>query len=324
MISHSIFKEQTTLKPDHYPWTDKYIDALQSNPWTHKEFTFAPDYHDFNHKLTELEKGATVRALTAISQIEIAVKTFWAKLGDNLPHPSLRDLGIVLGNNEVVHNRAYAHLLSVLGLEEVFEEDKQSEVMIGRLKYLRKYTHRYYKDSAKQFLYALILFTLFVENASLFSQFYIINWFGRRDLLKHANQQVKYTRNEETIHAMCGMDLVREIRKEQPDLFDDELYDRIHSEVRESFKAESNISKWMLGDLRGDDLSPEILDVLIMGRLNDGLREIGFTPQFEIDEELAEHTLWFEETLLGNKKTDFFSSKPVEYSSNDQSFDDLF
>jgi hypothetical protein len=58
-----------------------------------------------------------IRTLSAIGQIEIAVKTFWAKLGENLPHPSLQDLGYVMANTEVIHNNAYERLISILGLE---------------------------------------------------------------------------------------------------------------------------------------------------------------------------------------------------------------
>ena len=55
----------------------------------------------------------------------------------------------------------------------------------GRVNYLRKYTHKFYSSSKKQYLYALTLFTLFVENVSLFSQFYVINWFARyKNVLK--------------------------------------------------------------------------------------------------------------------------------------------
>ena len=73
-----------------------------------------------------------------------------------------------MANTEVIHNNAYERLLDILGLEEVFEENLKLEWIQGRVNYLRKYTHRFYKNSQKQYLYALILFTLFVENVSLF------------------------------------------------------------------------------------------------------------------------------------------------------------
>jgi ribonucleoside-diphosphate reductase beta chain len=257
----------------------------------------------------------------------VAVKTFWAKLGDNLPHPSMQDLGYVMANIEVIHNNAYERLLNVLDLEDIFEENLKLEWIQGRVKYLRKYTHKFYKDSKKQYLYALILFTLFVENVSLFSQFYIINHFARfKNVLKDTDQQVKYTRNEENIHALVGVKIINTIREEYPDLFDSELESRIAHEAVQAFEAESKIVDWMVNGLNEESLSSPILKEFIKNRINESLIQIGFKKVFEIDEKLLSLTTWFDEELLGNNMTDFFSSRPVEYSKKNQSFgeDDLF
>jgi ribonucleoside-diphosphate reductase beta chain len=322
-----IFTEQMSRKPDHYPWTQDFIEAMHNGFWTDKEFSFTSDVQDFKVNLSEDERQINVRALSAIGQIEVAVKKFWAKLGDNLPHPSLSDLGYVMANTEVIHNNAYERLLEVLGLQDVFEENLKLDFIEGRVKYLRKYNHRFYKDSKKQYVYALILFTLFVENVSLFSQFYIINWFNRyRNVLKDTGQQVKYTRNEENIHALVGIKIINTIREEHPELFDKELEARILHEAHEAFNAESKIVDWMVGDYDKKGLNREILKEFIKNRINDSLDKIGFESAFDIDKTLLQNTIWFEEELLGNNMTDFFHSRPVEYSKNSQSFDveDLF
>lgn len=295
--------------------------------WTDKEFSFKSDIQQFKVSLSDKEKEIVVRTLSAIGQIEVAVKTFWAKLGDNLPHPSLSDLGFVMANVEVIHNNAYERLISVLGLEDVFEENLKLEWIQGRVKYLKKYTHRFYKDSKKQYLYAIALFTLFVENVSLFSQFYVINWFSRfKNVLKDTDQQVKYTRNEENLHALVGIKIINTIKEEYPELFDDELEQKIASEAKEAFEAEAKIIDWMVNGIKEENLSADILKEFVKNRINESLTQIGFKKVFSIDPDLLSKTSWFEEELLGNNMTDFFHSKPVEYSKKNQSFgeDDLF
>lgn len=319
----NIFTEQTSRKPNNYPWSDAFIESMHSNFWTDKDFTFRSDIHDFKTVLNQQERDMVVRTLSAIGQIEVAVKTFWAKLGDNLPHPSLQDLGYVMANTEVIHNNAYERLLDVLDLNQVFEENLKLEWIQGRVKYLKKYTHRFYKDSKKQYLYAIILFTLFVENVSLFSQFYVIGWFGRfrGGILKDTNQQVKYTRNEENIHALVGMKIINTIREELPELFDQELEERIGHEAIAAFLAEEKIVDWMVNGTNHENLSAPILKEFIKARINDSLDAIGFRKAFVLDEELLKPSMWFSEELVGNTLTDFFNSRPVEYSKNDQSFD---
>ena len=325
--TYSIFEEQISRKPNHYPWTDQFIEAMHNGFWTDKEFNFKSDVQQFKVELTDQEREIIVRTLSAIGQIEVAVKTFWAKLGENLPHPSLYDLGIVMSNTEVIHNNAYERLLSVLELEDIFEENLKLEWIQGRVKYLRKYTHRFYKDSKKQYLYALTLFTLFVENVSLLSQFYVINHFARfKNVLKDTDQQVKYTRNEENIHALVGIQIINTIREEHPELFDEELTERIVAAAHEAFKSESKIIDWMVNGINEPGLSAPILKEFIKNRINESLIQIGLPKPFEVDSTILESTMWFEEELLGNNMTDFFHSRPVEYSKKSQSFseDDLF
>ena len=321
-----LFEEQISRKPDLYPWTEEFMRAMWEGHWTDKEFSFASDIHDFKVKLTNQEREIIVRTLTAIGQIEIAVKTFWAKLGDNLPHPSIRDMGYVMANVEVVHNCAYERLLMVLGLQGKFEENLKLEWIQGRVNYLRKYTHKYYKDSKKQFVYSLILFTLFIENVSLFSQFYVINWFGRKNLLKDTNQQTSYTLKEEACHALAGIKIINTLRQEYPELFDQDLEDRILHEAREAFAAESKIIDWMVNGIQDNTLSADILKNFVKKRINESLNQIGYPMIFELDSESVSKFKWFEEEIYGNGQADFFHSRPVEYSKKSQSFsaEDLF
>jgi len=319
----TIFDEQISRKPNRYPWTEQFIEAMHNGFWTDKEFNFKSDLQQFKVDLDDQLREIIVRTLSAVGQIEVAVKTFWAKLGDNLPHPALQDLGYVMANIEVIHNNAYERLLTVLELEDIFEENLKLDFIQGRVKYLKKYTHKFYKDSKKQYLYALILFTLFVENVSLFSQFYIINWFARfKNVLKDTDQQVKYTRNEENIHALVGIKIINTIREELPELFDGELSVKIAQEAQEAFKAESKIIDWMINGLEEDGLSAPILKEFIKNRINESLEQIGFLPVFDVDQDLLSKTVWFDEELLGNNMTDFFHSKDTGYTKKAQCFDE--
>ena len=311
-----LFEEQISRKPDHYPWTKQFIDAIWAGFWTPDEFNFRSDYSQFKTELTEQEREVVVRALSAIGQIEVAVKTFWADVGKHLPHPSIKDLGFAMANSEVIHNMAYEKLLDVLHLTHVFEENLNEEVIRGRVNYLRKYLDKVYSDEKKQYIYSIILFTLFVENVSLFSQFYIILHFNRnKAVLKDCAQQVQYTRNEEMLHAQVGIKLINTLRNEYPELFDKELEERIKEECLESIEAESKVIDWMVGDYAVDGLDADILKAFVRKRMKESMEQIGFDhSNIEVDKELADQTFWFDESTLGSTMTDFFQKRPVEYS----------
>jgi len=322
-----IFEEQISRKPDHYPWTQDFIEAMHNGFWTDKEFSFHSDVQDFKVTLTEQEKEIIVRALATIGQLEISVKKFWAKIGDNLPHPSINDMGYVMANTEVIHGSAYERLLEALGIDDAFENILELDIIKGRVNYLRKHLHKFHADNKKQFIYSLILFTLFVENIALFSQFYTISWFGRfKNLLKDTNKQVEYTSREENLHAMIGMKIINVIRKEHPELFDEELREKIEHESKDAIKYECQIIEWIVNGYGHDSLNSDLLKEFIKNRMNDSLKEIGYNPVFEVNSDMIKKTRWFEEQVLGNNSTDFFHSRPVEYQKSAMSFseEDLF
>jgi len=322
-----LFTEQIARKPDLYPWTKQFIDAIWKGFWTPDEFNFRSDYSQFKTDLTKEEQEVIVKTMSAIGQIEIAVKSFWADVGKHLPHPSIKDLGYAMANSEVIHNLAYEKILEVLHLTHVFEENLNEKVIRGRVDYLRKYLEKHYDDDKKQYVYSIILFTLFVENVSLFSQFYIIMHMNRnKAVMKDCAQQVQYTRNEEMLHAQVGFKLIQTLREEYPDLFDQELQDRIQHECIESLKAESKVIDWIMGDYKVDGLSAPILKSFIAKRMADSLDQIGFdNSEIVYDQADVDETFWFDEELYGANMTDFFQKRPVEYAKGQGiSADDLF
>ena len=221
---------------------------------------------------------------------------------------------------------AYEKLLDVLGITDVFEKNLENPIIAGRVQYLRKYLKKVYKDDRKQYIYAITLFTLFVENVSLFSQFYIILHMNKnKAILKDTAQQVKYTRNEEMLHAQCGIKLINTMREEYPELFDEELEARITEEIQAAIAYESNVIRWIMDGYEQKGLSSEILIEFIKKRMVESLEAIGFDHGVSYDNNLVKETTWFDEGLYGTNMVDFFQGRPVDYARGKGiSADDLF
>lgn len=322
-----LFDEQIARKPNKYVWTQEFIDRIWHGFWTPNEFDFRSDYGQFKTSLNDQERQIIVRTLSAIGQVEIAVKRFWAQLGDTFRHPSMYDLGYAMANTEVIHNMAYEKLLETLHLGDVFEQNLKEPVVRNRVTYLRKYLDRVYADDRKQFVYAIILFTLFVENVSLFSQFYVVLWFNRfKNVLKDTAQQVQYTRNEEGIHAQVGIKLIQTLRVEYPDLFDADLEARVLEETKVAYEAEKQLIDWMVGDYADDKFSAEILHAFLQNRFNDSLVAVGFAKPFDPSASLVNETMWMDEETYGNNIVDFFAKRPVDYAKKNRTYstEDLF
>ena len=324
----SIFTERKNYKPFEYNHiTDPLINAMWAGHWTHNEFNFLNDVQDYKTKLTKQEQQVIKRAILLTSQVEVAVKSYWSNIGKLLPKPEIADMGAVFGGVEVIHSKAYAEILTKLGLEEEFTELLKEKIVKGRVDYLSKYVNKIYKNDHKNICYSLVLFTLFTEYTALFSQFYILLGFNRfNNVLKDVANVVQYTSKEENLHAEGGIALLLEIKKENPELFDLEFENKIKEEVLEAYKAESELIDWIIGDYSNSFLSKDILKTYVKRRLNECLEKMDLPVVFTLDEELSKKTVWMDEEVYASALTDFFHKRPIEYVKKMKTFNesDLF
>lgn len=307
-----VFDKRTEFKPFEYPWAAEFADRIHSSFWTVKHFTFDSDVDDFHVRLSLAEREAVRRAMLAISQVEVNVKEFWGGLGRWFPKPEFIATGFVFADSEVRHANSYSHLLEVLGLNQDFKEVLAVPAIAGRVEYLTK--HRDSSDGPEGKALSLILFSLLVENVSLFAQFALMKSVNKhRNMLKGVDNVVQASQQEEQLHALFGIKLVNTIREERPDLFGPEFYERVYAACRKAEAAEAGIIDWMLG--RGDlpYLSKDTLKAFVRHRLNESLEMVGGETQFEVDEVALAPLRWFVVELLARINFDFFDKRPVNY-----------
>ena len=277
--------------------------------------------------LNDSEVTTITRAMLAISQIEIAVKTFWGDIYKKLPKPEIGGVGATFAESEVRHVDAYAHLIEILGLNDQFDELLEVPVIRRRVKYLEKCISNTKSMDNKDYFESVVLFSMFVENVSLFSQFLVIMSFNKhKNMLKGMSNVVEATSKEENIHAEFGFDLVNIIKKENPSWWTDELVEDLVDATLDAFDAESDIIDWIFekGDL--DFLTKQQTLEFIKDRFNRSLNNIGIDNIFVSDPEILKTTEWFDDEILTTKHTDFFNKRSINYTKRGKSVtsDDLF
>lgn len=174
---------------------------------------------------------------------------------------------------------------------------------------------------------SILLFSLFIEHVSLFSQFLIIMAFNKyRNLFKGISNAVEATSKEEQIHGLFGIDIINIIKTEHPERFDEKYYEKIRKHCKEAFEAESAIVDWIFEQGELDFLPKNIIKEFIKNRLNNSLKSIGLEPLFEIDQNLVQQTDRFDDEVIATKHVDFFNKRSINYNKRSQSItsDDLF
>lgn len=322
-----IFKHRLNLKPYEYPYLNEYKEAIQHSYWLHTEFNYTSDIHDFKVSVSEKERNAIKNAMLAISQVEVAVKNFWGDLHNRMPKPEIGAVGATFGESEVRHSDAYSHLLEILGLNSEFERIQEIPALASRVNSLTQAVKYAKTESNKDFTLSLILFSLFIEHVSLFSQFLIIMAFNKhRNIFKGMSNVIEATSKEEQLHGLFGIELVNIIREEHPEWFDEEMSNKVYEACKKTFASEVDVVDWIYeaGDL--EFLPKETVKEFIKNRLNNSLKSTGFDPLFEVDEALVEQTDWFDDEIIATKHVDFFVKRSINYTKKSRSFtgDDLF
>ncbi|MGG5487652.1 ribonucleotide-diphosphate reductase subunit beta [Gaetbulibacter sp. PBL-D1] len=323
----NIFEKRVNLKPYEYPQLYEYVPAIRHSYWIHTEFNFTSDIQDFKSNLSEVEKSAIKNTMLAISQIEIAVKTFWGDIYHRMPKPEIGSVGSTFAESEVRHADAYSHLLEILGLNKEFEELKKKPVIMKRVQYLETALKNAKSENNQEYAESVLLFSLFIEHVSLFSQFLIIMAFNKhKNMLKGISNVVEATSKEEQIHGDFGIDIINIIKDEHPEWFDESYNTMIQDMCKEAYVAESKIVDWIFEEGELDFLPKAVVNEFIKNRFNKSLESIGIEKVFDIDETLLTQTEWFDDEIIGTKHGDFFVKRSINYSKRTQSItsDDLF
>ena len=322
-----IFDKRISYKPFEYPEVLQFIEAINKSYWVHSEVDFTADVQDFHSQLEPHEKNAIKHALLAIAQIEVNVKTFWGNLYNHLPKPELNGLGATFAECEFRHSEAYSRLLEVLGYNDEFLNVVDIPAVKDRIDYLSKVLKNANSQDPKSYVSSLLLFSILIENVSLFSQFAIILSFTRfKGYMKNVSNIIAWTSVDEQIHANGGIYLINKIREEQPYLLTDEDIESIYDLVDESIEMESNILDWIfeLGEIQ--HVSKKNLLDFMKYRVDDSLKKIGMKTRYNVSPEDYKPMVWFEEEVFANSMDDFFAKRPVDYTKHDKSItaNDLF
>lgn len=321
----SLFTKRINLKPYEYPQLLEYIDAIRHSYWVHTEFNYSADIQDLKVNLSTEEAEIIKKAMLAIAQIEVSVKTFWGSLYQWFPKPEFQALGATFAESEVRHADAYSNLLELVGLNDEFEKLLGHPAILRRIQYFDKMDNKIKEN--KDFFHKIVLFSMFIENVSLFSQFLIMMSFNKyKNALKGISNAVEATSKEEDIHARFGFELVNMIKKEHPDWWSVKMQTSLYEATQEAHDAEMGIIDWIYNGTELDFLPKKVVKEFVKDRFNKSLTAIGLEPMFGTEKELLDETAWFVEETLSTKNIDFFVKRSVAYSKKTKSFteDDLF
>lgn len=230
----------------------------------------------------------------------------------------------IIGNCR--HSDSYDRLLDILGFQEYYKKALQDDAIKGRFTYLDKYLKLSpHNSDNRKYVLKLILFSILIENVCLFSQFATLMYFYRyKGIMKDIRNIVKWTSIDESTHFNIGVEIIKVIRSEFPEMFDESLEELVHKACSKSIHHEKRLLDWVFENGELSNLTKENLLSYMKYRIDDSLISLGFKKLYNEDYPI-ELKFYYEE-VYADSQDDFFAIRPVDYTLKDVSItgDDIF
>jgi len=247
-----------TLRPMRYPlFYERFRDAIK-NTWTVEEVDLHSDLADLN-KLTAAERHLVNRLVAFFATGDtIVANNLVLNLYEHVNAPEAR---LYLSRQlfeEAVHVQFYLTLLdtylpdenervaafaAVDNIPSIRDKAEFCFKWIDSIEHLNRLETR---DDRRAFLLNLICFAACIEGLFFYGAFAYVYFLRSRGLLNGLASGTNWVFRDESMHMTFAFDVVDTVRREEPDLFDDELHAQVRQMLREAVDAEVQFAEDLL------------------------------------------------------------------------------
>lgn len=312
------------LVPFKYQWAwKKYLDAC-ANHWMPNEINMAADvalWKDPNG-LTEDERLIVMRNMGFFSTADsLVANNLVLAVYRHITNPECRQYLLRQAFEEALHTHAYQYVIESLGMDEaeVFnmyrEVPSVSKKAVWSLKYTQSLGDPMFStgtpEDDQRLLRDLIAFYVIFEGIFFYVGFTQILSMGRRNKMTGTAEQFQYILRDESMHLNFGIDVINQIKLENPHLWTETFKEEIKGMIREGVNLEiqyaiDTMPRGILG------LNAEMFKEYIEYIANRRCTQIGLPHLYEG----AENPFpWMSEIMDLKKEKNFFETRVTEYQT---------
>jgi len=312
------------LVPFKYKWAwEKYLAAC-ANHWMPQEINMSRDialWKDANG-LTEDERRVVKRNLGFfVTADSLAANNIVLGTYRHITAPECRQYLLRQAFEEAIHTHAYQYIVESLRLDEgeVFNayheipsiRDKD-EYLIPFIDILTDPTFRTgTPDADQKLLRSLIVFACVMEGLFFYVGFTQILALGRQNKMTGSAEQYQYILRDESMHCNFGIDLINQIKMENPHLWTSEFREEIQSIIKKAVEleyryAEDTMPRGVLG------LNAPMFKEYLRYIANRRCQQIGVDTMFP---GASNPFPWMSEMTDLKKERNFFETRVIEYQT---------
>ena len=312
------------LVPFKYKWAwQKYLDAC-ANHWMPNEINMSADialWKDPNG-LTEDERLIIQRNLGFFSTADsLVANNLVLAVYRHITNPECRQYLLRQAFEEALHTHAYQHVIESLGMDEaeVFNMYREVPAVARKAAWSLPFTHSLCDphfhtgtpETDQRLLRDLIAFYVVFEGIFFYVGFTQVLSMGRRNKMSGTAEQFQYILRDESMHLNFGIDVINQIKIENPHLWTDAFKEEIISMIREGVDLEyqyaiDTMPRGILG------MNAEMFKEYLQFIANRRCVQIGLTQLFP---GATNPFPWMSEMMDLKKEKNFFETRVIEYQT---------
>ena len=312
------------LVPFKYDWAwQKYLDAC-ANHWMPQEVSMAKDvalWKDPNG-LTDDERLIIKRSLGYFSSADsLVANNLVLAIYRLITNPECRQYLLRQAFEEAIHTHAYQYCVESLGMDEgeVFNMYREVPSVARKAAWSIKHTQGISTPEFKtgtpgadqELLRNLIAFYAVTEGIFFYCGFTQILSMGRLNKMTGVAEQFQYILRDESMHLNFGIDVINQIKIENPHLWTKEFQQEVTQMVVEGMELEAayardTMPRGVLG------MSAGMMEEYLQFITNRRLAQLGLPEQFKGSQNPFP---WMSEIMDLRKEKNFFETRVVEYQT---------
>lgn len=312
------------LVPFKYSWAwDKYLTAC-ANHWMPNEISMSADLALWNdpNGLTEDERLIIKRNLGFFSTADsLVANNLVLAVYRHITNPECRQYLLRQAFEEALHTHAYQYIIESLGMDEaeVFNMYREIPSVSTKAAWALPFTESLgdptfltgTPEANQRLLRDLIAFYVIFEGIFFYVGFTQILSMGRRNKMVGTSEQFQYILRDESMHMNFGIDVINQIKIENPELWTEAFKQEINQLVRDGVEMEYQYAKdTMPRGILG--MNAEMFEEYLHFIANRRLNQIGLADLYPG----AENPFpWMSEMLDLKKEKNFFETRVIEYQA---------
>ncbi|MEO6801984.1 MAG: ribonucleotide-diphosphate reductase subunit beta [Granulicella sp.] len=312
------------LLPLKYRWAwEKYLSGC-NNHWMPTEVSMQADIALWKsaNGLSADERRSIKRNLGFFAASEsLVANNIVLAIYRHLTNPECRQYLLRQAFEEAVHTHTFQYIVESLGLDEgeLFNMYREVPSITDKAAWAIKYTEHLsdplfetgFLENDQAFLRDLIAFYVVFEGMWFYTGFAQILSLGRRNKMTGIAEQYQYILRDESIHLNFGIDVINQIKNENPHLWSDTFQKEVKGMLRSAAELESAYGRdTMPNGFLG--LSAGLCEQYMRFIANRRCGQIGLEPVFAATDNPFP---WMSETMDLKKEKNFFETRVIEYQN---------